>query len=281
MPSTGFYSFLLNVSDMKPAKVVRVNALNGLLLISSEVQDLCVIFLGNVSMPSTGFYSFLQAKGKLITRTRSVSMPSTGFYSFLQRHIEDGRIEICRVSMPSTGFYSFLPWHRSDSNINGCNVSMPSTGFYSFLRRQKPKHQKLLMCVNALNGLLLISSLENIVIYPKTRVCQCPQRASTYFFVDVVKKDHHGKICVNALNGLLLISSDIPNRILIQITKVSMPSTGFYSFLRIRRWLLDLLRRRCQCPQRASTHFFSHKWGINNVNMLCQCPQRASTHFFE
>ena len=158
MPSTGFYSFLLNVSDMKPAKVVRVNALNGLLLISSEVQDLCVIFLGNVSMPSTGFYSFLQAKGKLITRTRS--------------------------------------------------VSMPSTGFYSFLRRQKPKHQKLLMCVNALNGLLLISSLENIVIYPKTRVCQCPQRASTYFFVDVVKKDHHGKICVNALNGLLLISSN-------------------------------------------------------------------------
>ena len=37
----------------------------------------------------------------------------------------------------------------------------------------------------------------------------------------------------------------------------------------------------CQCPQRASTHFFGFKkMNISELEDMCQCPQRASTHFF-
>ena len=38
----------------------------------------------------------------------------------------------------------------------------------------------------------------------------------------------------------------------------------------------------CQCPQRASTHFFGFKkMNISELEDMCQCPQRASTHFFK
>ena len=108
---------------------------------------------------------------------------------------------------------------------------MPSTGFYLFLH----------YCV--------YGDIKRLV------VCQCPQRASTYFF-------HHDEstrqfvICVNALNGLLLISSTEQNR---------KPET----------------RRTCQCPQRASTYFFQRLQQKEESSIMCQCPQRASTYFFK
>ena len=64
------------------------------------------------------------------------------------------------------------------------------------------------------------------------KMCQCPQRASTYFF------------------EYKFMNDDIVDR------AVSMPSTGFYLFLHsfereANRYLM------CQCPQRASTYFFN------------------------
>ena len=87
-------------------------------------------------------------------------------------------------------------------------------------------------------------------------MCQCPQRASTYFFRWISK---------------------IPCR----CRDVSMPSTGFYLFLPCNGKSRGRCKTVCQCPQRASTYFFEkapflekHMW------KLCQCPQRASTYFF-
>ena len=69
----------------------------------------------------------------------------------------------------------------------------------------KDKHT---FCVNALNGLLLISSTVVTQDMFNKNVCQCPQRASTYFFVAATLTGPTGDKCVNALNGLLLISSE-------------------------------------------------------------------------
>ena len=62
-------------------------------------------------------------------------------------------------------------------------------------------------CVNALNGLLLISTNK------------------------LKRKEAHNMKCVNALNGLLLISTNEKD-FLAGTLLVSMPSTSFYSFLR-------------------------------------------------
>ena len=83
---------------------------------------------------------------------------------------------------------------------------MPSTGFYLFLLLFSCLPELLEKCVNALNGLLLISS-------------------------EMYKLFKFTTLGVNALNGLLLISS-----ICLISEKnlhccVSMPSTGFYLFL--------------------------------------------------
>ena len=43
--------------------------------------------------------------------------------------------------------------------------------------------------------------------FTKDDLCQCPQRASTYFFGFAVSRNAMNSVCVNALNGLLLISS--------------------------------------------------------------------------
>ena len=54
-------------------------------------------------------------------------------------------------------------------------------------------------------------------------------------------------------------------------------STHFFGFKKMN---ISELEDMCQCPQRASTHFFKG-WKVAMGNWkLCQCPQRASTHFF-
>ena len=135
------------------------------------------------------------------------------------------------MSMPSTGFYLFLLTLHNGKIYVVYSVSMPSTGFYLFLLIFKEALSKELS-VNALNGLLLISSYrmtltESVIL----TVCQCPQRASTYFFYKESVLFGFSSSCVNALNGLLLISSERQRR-------QQMYST------------------ECQCPQRASTYFF-------------------------
>ena len=133
MPSTGFYLFLQYLVYYYKENISCVNALNGLLLISSNVKDVIDI-VSNVSMPSTGFYLFLQRGNFMETTNFKVSMPSTGFYLFLQCLMD--RLSIAStstVSMPSTGFYLFLPFGDEAKGI-AQSVSMPSTGFYLFLQ---------------------------------------------------------------------------------------------------------------------------------------------------
>ena len=43
-------------------------------------------------------------------------------------------------------------------------------------------------CVNALNGLLLISTTSEELAAANTELCQCPQRASTYFYDKIRRK---------------------------------------------------------------------------------------------
>ena len=59
---------------------------------------------------------------------------------------------------------------------------MPSTGFYLFLQKTEKREEICLKGVNALNGLLLISSKLLEDFNTAVNLCQCPQRASTYFF---------------------------------------------------------------------------------------------------
>ena len=156
MPSTGFYLFLL--LHKKPLRhfIESVNALNGLLLISS--QNICNLNrILCVSMPSTGFYLFEQSYLTNFTEV-SVSMPSTGFYLFLPL---DGwkmlkTINMCQCPQRASTYFFRFP-KKMKHGLR--NVSMPSTGFYLFL--QLWRHIVQLSqeyCVNALNGLLLISS---------------------------------------------------------------------------------------------------------------------------
>ena len=109
---------------------------------------------------------------------------------------------------------------------------MPSTGFYLFLLETSQKKPILIQCVNALNGLLLISSFFGDKTCTVDGMCQCPQRASTYFFKKRLIREIKSMISVNALNGLLLISSYKQFEKNWGKFNVSMPSTGFYLFLR-------------------------------------------------
>ena len=108
---------------------------------------------------------------------------------------------------------------------------MPSTGFYLFLLLWISFLTSMIRNrVNALNGLLLISSIHDV---NKTRTvdwCQCPQRASTYFFDIIMTMMTQQQMCQCPQRAstyfFCLFRMSIPlNRI------VSMPSTGFYLFL--------------------------------------------------
>ena len=135
-------------------------------------------------------------------------------------------------------------------------------------------------CVNALNGLLSISTIESTgyfktawgVSMPSTgfypflpyyffycaehMLCQCPQRASIHFYKLTDEQLQRIANCVNALNGLLSISTVRSLRDISIILSVSMPSTGFYPFLQVYDMLGIYRTKMCQCPQRASIHFY-------------------------
>ena len=146
--------------------------------------------------------------------------------------------------MPSTGFYSFLRF-RNTTPENILHVSMPSTGFYSFLQEPNMSLENFKRSVNALNGLLLISTNYSRKINKRPGIlCQCPQRASTHFY--------------SVLNGLQILAA----------TNVSMPSTGFYSFLQYS-FLVRNFMDMCQCPQRASTHFYYVRNDQRSNNPRC------------
>ena len=99
-------------------------------------------------------------------------------------------------------------------------------------------------------------------------MCQCPQRASTYFFLFEVDPVAAFRKRVNALNGLLLISSTCTKLMSWHSKTVSMPSTGFYLFLPNNRSECQSSKTKCQCPQRASTYFF--------IDIVSKIPNREN-----
>ena len=155
--------------------------------------------------------------------------------------------------MPSTGFYLFLLLFVFRSKPC-CSVSMPSTGFYLFLLTYEDIKESC------------------------SKMCQCPQRASTYFFTQIVAVLIDLGIGVNALNGLLLISSWKPATQPIHIMCQCPQRASTYFFQ--RKNLKTKIFHMCQCPQRASTYFFKEDMFVQKDSTLCQCPQRASTYFF-
>ena len=131
---------------------------------------------------------------------------------------------------------------------------MPSTGFYLFLLLHKKPLRHFIESVNALNGLLLISS-QNICNLNRI-LCVSMPSTGFYLFLLLINQIPFWLSCVNALNGLLLISSTLAP----------------YSAI--------IARVLCQCPQRASTYFFEIMKVLSEDVEGCQCPQRASTYFF-
>ena len=133
--------------------------------------------------------------------------------------------------MPSTGFYLFEQSYLT--NFTEVSVSMPSTGFYLFL---------------PLDGWKMLKTIN---------MCQCPQRASTYFF-RFPKKMKHG------------------------LRNVSMPSTGFYLFLQLWRHIVQLSQEYCVNALNGLLLISSLEIDedYQRVYCMCQCPQRASTYFF-
>ena len=189
MPSTGFYLFLL--LHKKPLRhfIESVNALNGLLLISS--QNICNLNrILCVSMPSTGFYLFLLLINQIPFWLSCVNALN-GLLLISSDELTIGIFSDLIVSMPSTGFYLFLPQIMDRFGI-------------------------------------------------RFVLCQCPQRASTYFFVRNRRRLSESILYVSMpstgfylfLQYVLLSAANV-------ICCVSMPSTGFYLFLQYPPRTLD------------------------------------------
>ena len=125
--------------------------------------------------------------------------------SSVSDYVEEIVEKLCQCPQRASTYF----FYKSMTDyITDVRVSMPSTGFYLFLPVFEIEFVNAQGCVNALNGLLLISSAKEVCSTMMSMIlCQCPQRASTYFFLLVAHMDTVHKECV------------------------SMPSTGFYLFL--------------------------------------------------
>ena len=211
-----------------------VNALNGLLLISSVSDYVEEIVEKLCQCPQRASTYF--------------------FYKSMTDYITD-----VRVSMPSTGFYLFLPVFEIEFvNAQGCVNAL--NGLLLISSGIKMSEFRIYHGVNALNGLLLISSAKEVCSTMMSMIlCQCPQRASTYFFLLVAHMDTVHKECVSMPStGFYLFLQHKRNNGTDSQCSVSMPSTGFYLFLQIKKSPGGAERGMCQCPQRASTYFFDN-----------------------
>ena len=112
--------------------------------------------------------------------------------------------------------------------------------------------------VNALTGLLLISSTDHADFITDCNMCQCPQRASTYFFNKPYNTGgKHNEVSMPSTGFYLFLHMGLHP--FLRYRRVSMPSTGFYLFLLSDDQVRANLTAKCQCPQRASTYFFSEQ----------------------
>ena len=108
---------------------------------------------------------------------------------------------------------------------------MPSTGFYLFLHDNSNLKYQDMYCVNALNGLLLISSDTTMAFELANKKGVNALNGLLLISSISLRESQDSGLCVNALNGLLLISSYMTLEERDRYMKVSMPSTGFYLFL--------------------------------------------------
>ena len=182
-------------------------------------------------------------------------MPSTGFYLFLLGrpiHYVPGTW-LCQCPQRASTYFFKNNFATIKSSVVCQCPQRASTYFFALYRIAKMQEER---CVNALNGLLLISSLEGWLDWDWSHLCQCPQRASTYFF-------GIASVFIPDVDDMC----QCPQR----------ASTYFFVERGINMRRTDM----CQCPQRASTYFFATKEMAEQIKKdLCQCPQRASTYFF-
>ena len=131
---------------------------------------------------------------------------------------------------------------------------MPSTGLYLFLLKGEGSYYTLMKCQCPQRASTYFFEVDPAETeHPEE--CQCPQRASTYFFGTRYLFLLCIPICVNALNGLLLISSSTYRKLLCY----SICVNALNGLLLISSVLFTSnkeLIQMCQCPQRASTYFF-------------------------
>ena len=132
---------------------------------------------------------------------------------------------------------------------------MPSTGFYPFLHKLtllKPLYE---VCQCPQRASIHFYKSGTSISGQTQEMCQCPQRASIHFYALYTTNGRKYK-CVNALNGLLSISTNNTELKMERAKSVSMPSTGFYPFLHTKVFRETFGYPLCQCPQRASIHFY-------------------------
>ena len=132
--------------------------------------------------------------------------------------------------MPSTGFYLFLPNNRSECQSSKTKCQCPQRASTYFFWTMPSSHIYSEICVNALNGLLLISSTCTKLMSWHSKTVSMPSTGFYLFLPLAGNVSSRSRSCVNALNGLLLISSGALNNA-DDAVDVSMPSTGFYLFL--------------------------------------------------
>ena len=156
-------------------------------------------------MPSTGFYLFLpfmdpNEPPKEI-KCQCPQRASTYFFCPLNEIL--GGSWLCQCPQRASTYFFANAIHVSFLRVMCQCPQRASTYFFRFCNEVSC----FVNGVNALNGLLLISSIMKKLTSMIETVCQCPQRASTYFFAENPIYHETYAYGVNALNGLLLISS--------------------------------------------------------------------------
>ena len=133
-------------------------------------------------------------------------MPSTGFYLFLRYVLSRRRICTVVCQCPQRASTYFFNTNVTMEQILNAVCQCPQRASTYFFKLKSRREAQKEVCVNALNGLLLISSMNTKDTLQMQKLCQCPQRASTYFFWWYCRSWWRSN-------------------------QVSMPSTGFYLFL--------------------------------------------------
>ena len=188
---------------------ICVNALNGLLLISSKQTKAKASKTVDVSMPSTGFYLFLPSRTENQKHAGLESVNALNGLLLISSTLLKGQAYIDKcVSMPSTGFYLFLHFNITRERTRQILCQCPQRASTYFFIWKYTKSWCNAVRVNALNGLLLISSIDSA--RDMNDAVNCVNALNGLLLISSINltKEELINLGVNALNGLLLISSN-------------------------------------------------------------------------